>query len=45
VDLHWKALHIAPEFRFTRWAQQYFDLSGYLHSGRNQVEFLIGFTH
>ena len=45
VDLHWKALHIAPEFRFTRWAQQYFNLSGYLQSGQNQVEFLVGFTH
>jgi len=45
VDLHWKVLHIAPEIRFTRWSQQYFDLSGYLHSGRNQVEFLVGFTH
>jgi hypothetical protein len=39
-----KLFHIAPEFRFTRWAQQYFDLSGYLQSGQNQVEFLVGFT-
>jgi hypothetical protein len=45
VDLHWKAFHIAPEFRFTRWAQLYFNLSGYLQSGQNQVEFLVGFTY
>ena len=28
----------------TRWAQQYFNLSGVLGSGQNQVEFLVGFT-
>lgn len=44
-DIHvLKLFHVAPEIRYTRWAQQYFDLSGCLHSGQNQVEFLVGFT-
>ncbi|MGO9231426.1 MAG: outer membrane beta-barrel protein [Bryobacteraceae bacterium] len=44
VDIHAFVIHVAPEFRFTRWAKQYFNLSGDLHSGHNQVEFLVGFT-
>lgn len=44
VDIHAFVLHIAPEIRFTRWAQQYFNLSGVLTSGQNQAEFLVGFT-
>jgi hypothetical protein len=44
VDIHAFVIHLAPEFRFTRWAHQYFNLSGDLHSGQNQVEFLVGFT-
>ena len=44
VDIHAVVIHVAPEIRFTRWAQQYFDLSGVLNSGKNQVEVLVGFT-
>jgi len=44
VDIHAIVIHVAPEIRFTRWAQQYFNLSGVLNSGKNQAEFLVGFT-
>ena len=44
IDIHAFVIHVAPEIRFTRWAQQYFNLAGDLHSGQNQVEFLVGFT-
>ncbi|MGA2273446.1 MAG: hypothetical protein ABSH00_07820 [Bryobacteraceae bacterium] len=44
VDIHAGAMHVAPEVRYTRWAQQYFSLDDDLHSGQNQVEFLVGFT-
>ena len=44
VDIHAAVIHIGPEVRFTRWAQQYFSLDGDLSSGKNQVEFLVGFT-
>jgi len=44
LDIHAAVIHIAPEVRFTRWAQQYFSLDGDLSSGQNQVEFLVGFT-
>jgi hypothetical protein len=35
---------VAPEIRFTRWAQDYFNLSGVLNSSKNQAEVLVGFT-
>ena len=44
VDIHVAVMRVAPEVRYTRWAQQYFNLDGDLHSGQNQVEFLVGFT-
>jgi len=44
LDIHAIVIHITPELRFTRWAQQYFNLSGVLNSGKNQAEFLVGFT-
>jgi hypothetical protein len=44
VDIHAVFIHVAPEIRFTRWADQYFNLSGVLNSSRNQAEFLVGFT-
>jgi hypothetical protein len=44
LDIHAFVIHITPELRFTRWAQQYFNLSGVLNSGKNQAEFLVGFT-
>jgi outer membrane protein W len=44
LDIHAIVIHISPEIRFTRWAQQYFNLSGVLNSGKNQAEFLVGFT-
>jgi len=44
LDIHAMVIHITPELRFTRWAQQYFNLSGVLNSGKNQAEFLVGFT-
>jgi len=44
IDIHAIVIHVAPEIRFTRWAQEYFNLSGVLNSGRNQAEFLVGFT-
>lgn len=44
IDIHAFVIHVAPELRFTRWAQQYFNLSGVLNSGKNQAEFLVGFT-
>jgi opacity protein-like surface antigen len=45
VDIHvLKLFHIAPEVRFTRWAKEYFNLSGVLNSSKNQAEFLVGFT-
>jgi hypothetical protein len=44
IDIHAVVIHVAPEIRFTRWAQQYFDLSGVLNSSKNQVEVLVGFT-
>ncbi len=44
VDIHAALIHIAPEVRFTRWAQQYFSLDGDLRSSQNQVEFLVGVT-
>ncbi|HEY9139858.1 MAG TPA: outer membrane beta-barrel protein [Bryobacteraceae bacterium] len=44
LDIHAIVIHVAPELRFTRWAQQYFNLSGVLNSGKNQAEFLVGFT-
>jgi hypothetical protein len=45
VDLHWKAVHIAPEIRFTHWARRYFSLDDAMTSSRKQVEFLVGITH
>jgi hypothetical protein len=44
IDIHAIVIHVAPEIRFTRWAQQYFNLSGVLNSSKNQAEFLVGFT-
>jgi hypothetical protein len=44
VDIHVLVLHMAPEIRFTRWAKEYFDLSGVLNSSKNQAEVLVGFT-
>jgi hypothetical protein len=44
VDIHAVVIHVAPEIRFTRWAQQYFNLSGVLNSSENQAEVLVGFT-
>jgi outer membrane protein W len=44
LDIRAAVIHIAPEVRFTHWAQQYFSLDGDLSSGQNQVEFLVGFT-
>jgi len=44
IDIHAAVIHIAPEVRFTRWAQQYFNLSGVLNSGKNQAEVLVGVT-
>jgi hypothetical protein len=45
VDIHvLKLFHIAPELRFTRWAKDYFNLSGILNSSKNQAEVLVGFT-
>ena len=44
LDIHAFVIHVTPELRFTRWAQQYFNLSGVLNSGKNQAEFLVGFT-
>jgi hypothetical protein len=44
IDIHAFVIHVAPELRYTRWAQQYFNLSGVLNSGQNQAEFLVGFT-
>ncbi len=44
IDIHAFVIHVAPEIRFTRWAQQYFNLDDFLKSSKNQVEFLVGFT-
>ncbi len=44
IDIHVIVLHVAPEIRFTRWAQDYFNLSGVLNSSKNQAEVLVGFT-
>ena len=44
VDIHAIVIHVSPEIRFTRWSQEYFNLSGVLNSGKNQAEFLVGFT-
>jgi opacity protein-like surface antigen len=45
VDLHFLAIHLLPEIRYTRWgAQQFFDVNGLLHSNINQGEFLLGIT-
>jgi opacity protein-like surface antigen len=45
VDIHvLKLFHIAPELRYTRWAKDYFNLSGVLNSTKNQAELLVGFT-
>ena len=44
IDIHAFVIHVTPEIRFTRWAQQYFSLDDDLHSGQNQVEFLAGVT-
>lgn len=44
LDIHAIVIHVSPEIRFTRWAQQYFNLSGVLNSGKNQAELLVGFT-
>jgi len=44
IDIHAFVIHVTPEIRFTRWAQQYFSLDDDLHSGQNQVEFLVGVT-
>ncbi|MGB9457476.1 MAG: outer membrane beta-barrel protein [Bryobacteraceae bacterium] len=44
IDIHAAFMHVAPGIRYTRWAQQYFNLDDDLHSSQNQVEFLVGFT-
>jgi len=44
LDIHAIVIHVAPEIRFTRWAGNYFNLSGVLDSGKNQAEFLVGIT-
>jgi hypothetical protein len=44
LDVHAIVVHVAPEIRFTRWAQEYFNLSGVLNSSKNQAEVLVGFT-
>jgi hypothetical protein len=44
IDIHAIMIHVAPEIRFTRWADQYFNLSGVLNSSKNQAEVLVGIT-
>ncbi len=44
VDIHAIVIHVSPELRFTRWADNYFNLSGVLNSSKNQAEVLVGFT-
>jgi len=44
VEIHAAVLRVAPEIRYTRWAQSYFSLDGDVNASRNQVEFLVGFT-
>jgi len=44
IDIHAIVIHVAPELRFTRWANNYFTLSNVLNSSKNQAEFLVGVT-
>jgi hypothetical protein len=44
IDIHAFVIHVSPEIRYTHWAQSYFNLDDDLHSGRNQVELLVGLT-
>ena len=46
VDFHALILHITPEFRYVRWADQNyrFQYAASLASNQNQAEFLVGFT-
>jgi hypothetical protein len=42
IDIHAIFIHVSPELRYTRWANQHF--VGSVESNQNQVEFLIGLT-
>jgi opacity protein-like surface antigen len=45
VDVHAAVIHIAPEFRYTRWGSSHFSLpGGGSLSNQNQAEFLLGIT-
>jgi len=44
IDINLKLIHVAPEIRFTRWASDYFNLTGVLNSNKNQAEVLVGVT-
>jgi len=45
VDIRVAFLHLSPEIRYTRWAEQHFrDTNDLLHWNENQAEFLLGIT-
>lgn len=45
LDLKLAMVHIAPEARYIHWNQSAFvDPTGYVHTGSNQVEILLGVT-
>jgi len=45
VEIRVAFLHLSPEIRYTRWAEQHFrDPNDLLHWNENQAEFLLGIT-
>ncbi len=45
LDFHALILHITPEFRYVRWADQNYKFTGVsLASNQNQAQFLVGLT-
>ena len=45
ANLVYKKLRFSPEARYTRWANEaFYSGSGLLHTNKDQVDFLVGFT-
>lgn len=44
LDVHVAIIHILPEFRYTRWTDQHFNVANVLGSNQNQAEVMVGIT-
>jgi hypothetical protein len=44
VDVHLLVIHVLPEFRYTRWTSDHFNIANVLSSNQNQAEVMVGIT-